>query len=58
MGLPLPLAEFILAEARYSPLPKRILLLGRQTVLFDDARMRKLLKKFGMDAGRFTPSST
>ena len=36
-------------------LPERILLLGRQTVLFDDAKMRRVLRKFALDAGRFTP---
>jgi hypothetical protein len=46
MGIPLPLAHFFCGECKYKAFPKRILLLGRQTILFDDATLRALAAKW------------
>jgi len=43
MGIPAPLAEFILLEHARQPLGPKLLSLGRQTVLFDDATLDRLL---------------
>jgi hypothetical protein len=43
MAIPAPLAEFILAEHQFRPLSGNILSLGRQTILFDENVLDRLL---------------
>ena len=48
MAIPYPLAEFLCFENAWKPLPKRILLLGRQTVCFDSSGLKRLAEQFGL----------
>lgn len=49
MAIPQPLAEFICAEHHWQALPKKILLLGRQTMPFNEESLRQLGKKWGLE---------
>lgn len=46
MSIPFPLAELICAEHRFRPLPRRVLLLGRQTVTFGVEGLMRLAHRF------------
>jgi hypothetical protein len=43
MGIPAPLAEFFLAEHKFRPLSGKMLSLGRQTILFEEEVLGRLL---------------
>jgi len=45
MGIPAPLAELITFEHSYQPVGKRVLSLGRQTILFDEKRMKQIVER-------------
>src|SRR5262245_50868112 len=48
MAIPAPLAEFIILEHARQPLGRRILSLGRQTILFDNQTLDRLLDTCGV----------
>lgn len=48
MAIPYPLAEFICHEHLFKPLPKRVCLLGRQTMPFGPDQLGRLARKFDL----------
>jgi len=52
MAIPKPLADFLCAENAWKPLPKSVLLLGRQTMPFGIETLEALAKKWNLSVGK------
>ena len=48
MGLPAPLAEFMLHEHKYRRIEGKVLFIGRQTVYLTDQTLDVLLRRHGL----------